>query len=63
MNHILITSADYNRVDAARCAAWLLEYYRRLAVIDGIPAPRVAESVADLIKLRNDLAVSAVVGR
>lgn len=55
MNNILITGPDYNRADAVRCAAWLLEYYRKQAIVDGIPAERVTGSVADLIALRNEL--------
>lgn len=55
MNNILITGPDYNRTDACRCAAWLLEYFRKQALLDGIPLECVTGSVAELIALRNEL--------
>ena len=55
MNHILVTSADYNRDDAARCVAWVLEYLRKQAALDGIPAARVTTGIAGLIDLRTTL--------
>ena len=53
--NVLITGQDFNKDDAARCAAWLLGYLRSQAIEDGLTTQQITAATASLVQLRNDL--------
>jgi hypothetical protein len=53
--NILITGSEFNKDDAARCAAWLLGYLRSQAFEDGLTTQQITAATASLVQLRNDL--------